>query len=307
MISPSLEQKLENRVGSLAQVVPLFKLGTARTSAEITQERVAEQKAETKQRKRDRTLRDKLFYPNNFAMYTVEGGDSFLYLGGRTANLIFDNVQEASQQLVKTGNYTPNRESIDAVVASVNSGETVRVNVADLKLKKETAEYGYFEIDTTSYATLNDEQKKVAAVGYGSMEQRKVAGGETSDFDEAMAMLRSEGISTTRVYVLHPNCVNKNVKKDSAIARACWLDDTVNDSSFGANVRYVNYIGAVRGVPLAFAVENAAEGSEPKQAKPDYVGAIKLLVADPAAVVQHLSKENADALMGLVNLFYAKK
>jgi len=294
-MTATLEQKLENRVGPLADTIPQFQPGTLQTSAEITKERVI-----------NRKLRKQMFYTVNFSMYTVEDVDGtstpFLYFGGRTANPIFNDPQEACKQLIKTDNYKPNRESIDAVVASVASGDTTKVKLSDLRLNGDNAEWKYIEIDTTDYAELNDAEKKFAAVGYGSMDVAE--GKEKSDFDNAMAMLREEGVAKTKMFVLSLDYVQKNAPKNGALARACWLGNTDSSSCINADNRSVSDHDALRGVPLVV----AAEGGAPQKAVVNpIVAAYQTLFAQEKDAVAQMTSEIAAGLSNLVTSYLKRQ
>ena len=295
----TLEQKLENRTGALADTIPQFQPGTWQTSAEITKERVI-----------NRKLRKQMFYTVNFSMYTVEDVDGtstpFLYFGGRTANPIFNDPQEACKQLMQTGNYTlkaiEDKATIDAVVASVASGDTTKVKLSDLRLNGDNAEWKYIEIDTTDYAELNDAEKKFAAVGYGSMDVAE--GKEKSDFDNAMAMLREEGVAKTKMFVLSLDYVQKNAPKNGALARACWLGNTDSSSCINADNRSVSDHDALRGVPLVV----AAEGGAPQKAVVNpIVAAYQTLFAQEKDAVAQMTSEIAAGLSNLVTSYLKRQ
>ena len=172
-------------------------------------------------------------------MYTIEDNDEFLYFGGREANPIFDNIGEATTQLLENQNYKPSEEGIKAVVASVQSGATLKVKLSDLELKGDNEEWRYFEINTADYDSLNKSQRALAERVYG----------QGNDFVENMKMLNEEDISTAKIYVLNPEYVKKNIEAGKALARACWLYNFGGISSFDANGRSVdNANNSLRGI-----------------------------------------------------------
>ena len=240
MVSPAA-LVLENVVGTLLRSVQRTVPGTWQTSAEITTER-----------RTNTDLRRQWFWVANFALYRVEDGEAVLYFGGREANVIFDNIEEATSQLIKTGNYVPKKEGIDAVVASVKSGSTLRVKLSELKLNRVNDEFSYFEIDTSRYDELNAAQRLFAERVYGP----------GNDFVENMGMLAKAPIGKTRIYVLNPDYVESKVVGDGAVARACWLNLFNNFSNVYASDRNVGYTNvALRAVRLKVV---AAEGGAPK-------------------------------------------
>jgi hypothetical protein len=236
---PSKKLALENIVGTLADCVRQTEPGTWQTSAEITTERRA-----------DPSLAKQWFWTANFAMYRTERGEAVLYFGGREANPIFENIEEAASQLISSGNYYVDEESVAGVIDSVSSGATLRIGVSNLNLKKHDKEFSYFEINPSRPGQLNLFQRRFAEMVYG----------QGSDFSENMRMLSDSGIKSTRIYVLNPDYVKDNAAGSQAIARACWLNDCDIDSDFIASGSYVAYPSiALRGVR-----KGVAEGDELK-------------------------------------------
>ena len=276
-------QVLENRIGTLAELYPQFKEGTWQTSAEITNDRRTLKDEEKKQE-----LKDTYFYTANFGMYTIEDNDEFLYFGGREANPIFDNIGEATTQLLENQNYKPSEEGIKAVVASVQSGATLKVKLSDLELKGDNEEWRYFEINTADYDSLNKSQRALAERVYG----------QGNDFVENMKMLNEEDISTAKIYVLNPEYVKKNIEAGKALARACWLYNFGGISSFDANGRSVdNANNSLRGVPLVGEADTQEiENTYELLQKP----AIQPIAADL------LTQESATALSRVLTLYLAK-
>ena len=98
-------------------------------------------------------------------------------------------------------------------------------------------------------APNEEEQKVMIRLGY------------TSD---TLEMLRDseQKIGETRVYVLSPDYVAKEIAKEpehDSLWRASWLDDFLINSSFYANCRNISYHDCLRGV-LASEASSVPEG-----------------------------------------------
>ncbi len=219
-----MAQKLETITGNLLRAGE-FQPGTFQTSAELTQERLT-----------NKELRNRVFYTGNFTLYTIEDGEAVLYFGGREANPILANLEDAFNQLKRNGNYVLDSVPED-VTKSVDDGHTLRINLDDLDLKKRNTRSSFFDIDTLDYLGLNNAQIAFAGRIYGQGE----------DFDKAMTMFSKAHIKSTRVYVLNPGYVHKN-PQNNAVVRACWLYYFNFDSNFFANGRLVNLHFSLRGV-----------------------------------------------------------
>lgn len=270
-------EKLVNIQGSLASSLGEIDPATWQHSAEITKQRIT-----------DTSLRNKWFWTADSALYRVVDGEIELDFAGRDQNLILQNIETATTQLVQSQNYTPNKAGIDAVVASP---ATLKIKVSDLKLTRHDNEFKYFEIDPTKYDSLNTAQRQLAERIYG----------QGTDFDAAMKMFSSPevGIKKVRVYVLNPEYVKKHVKADGAIVRACRLLDFDGNSIFFADDRYVgDRNGHLRGVRLV----RAAEGGELQKTP--------VTIYTPQEILAYLDKNPvndpsfAAGLLNAVNTFY---
>ena len=228
MSGQSVKRTLETLVGPLAETFPQLDRATILHSDQLTTER-----------RTNSELRNQWFYTANSAVYTVEkvnGIDEvFLYLGRGETNPIFNNIGEAIKQLITDGNYAPPKEDVEAVKSAKT---TLRVKLSDLKLQGNEFEYIFFGIDTASYGSLNEHQRKVAERVYG----------QGDDFVANMKMLNEAGIRETRVRFLNPDYVKRDIPPDGAIARASWLLRFNLDSRFDANLRNVDYHFGLRGV-----------------------------------------------------------
>ncbi|MBI5390523.1 hypothetical protein HZB02_03475 [Candidatus Woesearchaeota archaeon] len=218
---------------------------TWQTSAEICVARVT-----------DPELRTRPFYTANFAMYRVEDGEAVLYFGGREANPLMAHMEEAASQLIKTGNYLVPAVQRDAVLASVNEGTTLKVNLADLDLKGSNDEFSsFFTINTAALDTLNPAQRALASRVYG----------KKNALQQYMGFLAEANNKETRIYVLNPDYVKKKIRGNAAVAQACWLKEFfVKGSIFDATFSCVYVRSAVRGVRRVVA-EGDAQKLNPLQ------------------------------------------
>ena len=212
------------RNGSLAQIAPLFT--EMDTSAELTNARYE-----------DEGLRNKWFYTANFAMYTLEHGEGYVYFGGREANPILNNLTTACAQLINHQRYLPGSAARQAVLDSVRSGHTLRMKLSNLELEKSSGESAYFEIDTANYQRLNEVQRLFAEQVYGEGEL----------FLQNMEIFFEVSIFKTRIFVLHPDYVGDRFTEGEADSRACWLYIFDNYSKFNAIDTNVGNVSAVRG------------------------------------------------------------
>ena len=231
MTTEIAEKTLETVVGTLVGAFRQLVRGTILHSDQLTTGR-----------RDDIGLRNRWFYTADSAVYTIEevnGIDEvFLYLGRGDTNPVFNNIEEATQQLITRRNYIPSREDVEAVK---NADTTLRVKLSDLSLQENSSKNSkcrFFEIDTANYGSLNEHQRKVAERVYGSGE----------DFEQNMEMLRKNRIKTTRVYVLNPDYVRENVPQGGALARASSLGGFGHLSRFYAIASYVGNHDGLRGV-----------------------------------------------------------
>jgi hypothetical protein len=216
----------------------------------------------TSERRTKKSLRDKWFWTADFPLYHVEGDEVVLYLARGKDNLIFKNLEDATQQLINTNNYTPNKEEAENVIKQET---TLKVRLSQLNLIKDNDEFSHFEIDTADYDKLNTDERAFAERVYG----------QGQEFVKNMEMLNKAGKGKVNVYVLNQDYVKSHAKENDFVARAGGLDGFDRDSRFGAVVRNVgNSYLSVRGVRRS--VKEAPEGrSAPK------------IEADPIAEAYH--------------------
>ncbi len=218
-------EKLVNEYGPLAKAYSKLNPETIQHSYEIMN-----------QRRTDESLRNIWFWTADFPMYAIKGKDAILYLAPRENNLIFQNIEEATNQLIKTGNYNPKHGDAQKVM---KADTTLKINLSDLELKGDDDEWRYFEIDTKRYdKTLNPPQTRLAKAVYG----------HRADFAKNMDMLNKNSIGKTRIWVFSPDYV-KAIAKNGPIGRASRLSGIGDDSRFLAYGWLVNCsYGALRGV-----------------------------------------------------------
>lgn len=244
-------ENLVTKIGSLASTYPLFKPNTVQCADEICRDRLPDTEEARK-------LRNTSFYVANSALYTIEGDDEIFYFSeGKTARrlnpLFRANVDESCKQLINNQDYIPPKKHIEDIVNSVKTGETKRFVLSRLGLQRFDDEWSYFEINTANYEkqlNKNKEQKQFAEMAFGSMEKKKDKKTKEvySDFGRYINLLKKEGKTKIRMYVLNPDYVKKNVKQGSVIVRACWLNLFDDYSNFGADGRGVVINLGLRGV-----------------------------------------------------------
>src|SRR3989344_2584664 len=181
--------ELETITNNLAEGYKQLEPASFMTSAELTTAR-----------RTNEELRNRWFCTANFSVYAIEEGKEILYFGGREANPILGNIDEACQQLISNKNYRVNTAEMEAIKEAEKSGLVLRLEMAKLGLKESNDEFSYLEIDTENPDKLNPSQRDLAEVAYD----------KGNDFIENMKMLSGQAynntrkIRTTRIYVLNP-------------------------------------------------------------------------------------------------------
>ncbi|MBS3124300.1 hypothetical protein J4437_06765 [Candidatus Woesearchaeota archaeon] len=234
-------------------------------------------------------LREQAYYVADFALYTLEGTGKkktpTLWLARYTAqepnNLILNHLDDAVnssfEQLTQTHNYRPSLHEAQKVMEAQS---TLKIDLTQLRLKKHDDEFGYIEISTTNYNKLNPEQRKLAERFYG----------QGTDFDRAMATLKSAGINTTQVFLLNPTYVQKEAV--NPIGRAAWRDNFhngANSSAIGYNVGDSGgLLGVRRRLPATIggASQNLEVPSAPS-ASLDYETAYQMVMQHPELLDQN--------------------
>ena len=213
-----------------------------------TSEDIATKRAMDNNNASDAAFMNYFYFTSNFCMYAVEktksGKEEFLYYGGRDANPIFNNLEEACRQLQFDENYRLSRDEVKKIYASVKDGYTYRVRLGSLKLKEFDSEFASFEIDTRYYwqtvknGGLNKTQREFAEKVFG----------QGKEFNRYMYLLTFRGVRKTRIYVLNPKYVQQNHKAGTAMARLCLMCDYYYSSNFYANIRGVDMADVLVGV-----------------------------------------------------------
>ena len=225
MPQDTLEAKLDVRKGPLADIFPLFDPSTIQEANGIMARRESMPQ-----------IRNEWLWAADFPMYAVEGGEAFLYLAPKEHNLMFRDIDNATTQLLATGNYVPPKEGIDEVVAAAAAGKALKVKISDLQLEKydPNDEYGFFNVNPDNTDSLNPAQKLLVQAIYGASKPGK------------------------RVYVLDSEYVKNTLKgkEESAISRASRLDGADYGSRFDADDRYVGgpyggLLGVLKEAPKA--------------------------------------------------------
>lgn len=217
----TLDGKLENAYGTLAETVPQLVLSSIQHADQITTER-----------RTNHGLRSFVFYTADGAMYRVED-KPVLYLTRGPSNPIFRNLEAATDQLLRTHNYIPPQQHVEE---AISAPDTLRIDILSLKLAIHDDEFSYFTINTEKPNDLNEAQQAMAWRVYG----------QGNEYSLNMAMLENElEISETRIYVLNPEYVQSTA---GTIARGCGLFEFDDDSRFIAIDRYLDDRDALRGV-----------------------------------------------------------
>ena len=125
--------ELETITNSLAAGYKQLEPASFQTSAKLTTER-----------RTNKALRNRWFYTANFSVYAIKEGKEILYFGGRPANPILGNIDEACQQLISNNNYRVNTAEMEAIKEAEKSGLVLRLEMDKLGLKKINEEFSYF-------------------------------------------------------------------------------------------------------------------------------------------------------------------
>jgi len=145
------------------------------------------------------------------------GDKARLFITRRDHNLVLRHIDNAYIQLLYR-NYYLNREE---ALASIADPSTVSIDLTQLRLQgnDNDKELRYFVVPTTTYDSLNPEERRLAERVHGSGDA----------FVQVMKMLVSARIKETIVFVLNPDYVKKNAQK-YPIWQASWLNNFNGDS-----------------------------------------------------------------------------
>lgn len=269
-------EQLVTEFGPLAKTVPLFKPGTIQHADQLTNSR-----------RQDRGLRNTWFNTADSNVYTVEDGEAILYFGRGETNPVFKNLEEATRQLLQTGNYITSKDELEAVKSAES---TLKVKLSESRLQGDDSEWRYFEVDTRNPDSLNKAERAFAERVYG----------QGDDFIQNMQMLRGTGkkpiIGKTRVYVLNPDYVKQNAPKDGGLARASRLDRFDVGSGFVAYDRVVGSHFGLRGV------RNVAEGDAPRITNP-FANAYQVLLENTGGAVREMNPSIAAGVSNILTQY----
>ena len=195
----TIEQKVENITGDLREYKQLVP-GTFKHVDQLM-----------KERQTDESLRSQWFYTADGELYFLKDKKPMLAITRESDNLVLRHIDDAFTQLTKIGNYLVDKTEAQA---SIESKNTVLIDLSKLRLSDGDSEYKCLVIDTKNYAKkLNSEEKRLAKRVYGS----------GKDLAANMKMLNDAGISETRIYVLNPEYIQKKAQ-NGPLGRASWLD-----------------------------------------------------------------------------------
>lgn len=186
---------------------------------------------------KDSDLRQKWFYTADSALYMIEEGEPVLYFGGRDTNLVFKNIEESTRIMMTNREYIPNKEDIQMVVNSVQTGKTLKVKLSDLEIKGDNQFTQDFEVTAADYSRLTGIKRELVERIYGP----------ENDF---MEMLAGSGRTKAVVSVQNPEYVKQIVPEGAAVAGTCILFSPCEDFNFwieGNSVTQHNC--CLRGVP----------------------------------------------------------
>lgn len=256
----------------------------------------------------DAGLRRNSFYVADFPLYTAVGGKPTLGLARHTAehphNLVlahlFDKENSSFDQLINTGNFRPDPDEARAVL---EASDTLKVTLSDVHLSGNDDTYRFLSIRTSDgfikadnkYQRPNEVEREVLhRVGY------------TSDFLGVLNS-KSHNISETRLYVLNPDYVQKEVQK-GPVGRAAWRYLFYNLADSNANYRNVinSNSNGLRGVRRVVAAGDASKNVEVPQ-EISLAGYYDALLARPQEAVAALNDQRAAGLAGLLQGYLANR
>ena len=181
-------------------------------------------------------------------MFSIEEGEEYYYFGGQEGNPILNNIDKACQQMIDTtskegepweefvsGNYLVSEAEKQAVLDSVESGSTLKVKLAELKLV-ESGGVHCLDFPTKGDCNIHDPSFRF---NYSQRAFVEAVYGQGKDFVKNMnflARFKIEGYYNPDAKIIFSRLgdIRKRLV-DGAIAQACWLDDKENYSCFWAN------------------------------------------------------------------------
>ena len=214
---------IETIVGNLCDAYKEVEAGSMLHSDELQAARV-----------KDASLGSLSFWTADGEIYSLVNSVPYLAMTREKDNPVLGHLDDAFTQLTRTGNYRPSAEDVSSALAAES---TVHIDLTQLRLQGDNAEWRYLAIPTTNYSSLNPEEKKLAERVHGS----------GSAFAATMKMLADAGTTETKIYVLNPEYVQVHAT-EGAIGRASWLDNVISSSNFIADGSNVDNYHRLRGV-----------------------------------------------------------
>lgn len=245
-----------NRSGGLADVIEQFQPGKILEAAEVIEERETLPEKEGVADLFDGDLfwsesfplQTSFVWAGNFAMLTHEGGEAFLYFGGNEANPLF-NTEKVREHREATDrqryihfagdDFKPTQAGIDAVLASVESGSTLRLKLSDLQLSEGGDADGKSKmvLRVGHYGeNLNAAGRSFTEKAYGSLENIEPG--------TVIYIERSDYIKSA------VKDAGKGAKPTDAIVRACSFSSDQFDNDFSADEWVLGHEYLVRGIPV---------------------------------------------------------
>ena len=230
--------------GNVREIVPQLDITTMLHVDELTNER------RTNPIDADGTdLRKVWLYTPDGELYSVRNGVPTLSMTRGGVNPFLNRIDDAYDQLTKTGNFRPNAEEMSRALGEYS---TVHNDLTKLRLQGNDDEWRFLVVPTKKNHGLRFEEEKLA---------RRVFGDTT--FRDNLEMFREAGITESRIYVLAPAYVCQHAGKNP-VGRAAWLYNLNSNSDFNASGRDINNHDRSRGVrreevfPEGNAPENTA-------------------------------------------------
>ncbi|MEK6938980.1 MAG: hypothetical protein AABX04_08130 [Nanoarchaeota archaeon] len=285
----ALEQKIENIDGNLRDAYKQAVPGTLKHVDELMRER-----------RDDASLRDLWFYTADGEVYSMYNGTPTLRITRKAVNPVLNNIDDAFIQLTTQENYFVTPEDFAAVKAA---NDTVTIDLTKLELSGKEKEWRYLAVDTSKdIGDYNPEQQKLL---------KRVFGPTEADYDANMAKLRTspQRIAETKIYVLAPDYVKANAKKD-AIGRASWLYYFNYYSCFNAVVRTIYYDSRVRGVRREVVAAGDASETPSVPIAPQEMtlgNCYARILGSPDAAVSALDDKTAAGLSCILTRYLAGK
>ncbi len=286
---------LETITGNLRDAYKQLQPGTMLHVDQLTNERRLNPITETGE-----DLCKQSFYTADGNLYTVNRRGRVIWgITREPQNLLLQNIAEAFHQLTQKGNYFL---SLLEAEARLKHDDTILVEVEGLDLVGDgNKEFGYFVVDPKKVKKLNPKRKLVVT---------RIFGPDEDSFEQNMEMFAQAG-KVPLVFALRPDYVKNTLKNNDTeyLARASWLYDFVNDSSFDANDRIVYGNNRVRGVRRIGAAAGDAQNQGPYRTpvQNEFKAHYDALFADPESAVKALDDKKAADLAGILQTYLATR